>query len=454
MIKQKIKKLTDEIRGEMDSSMYKDYITGILFYKFLSDRGETETKIEDWKTLDDVTKSFAQVEEKYPDIFENVDVHSKKFGNDEKTRIKNIHLIVDTFKDIDTRTVDAHVFGDLYEWLLAEYSMSSGKKGGEFYTPPEVSQLVAQIVADKGIKSAYDPTCGTGSLLLQVANAVGEHLKIYGQEINATTYNLCRMGMILSGFPDAEIFLGNTLEANTFSDDFRVDGIVSNPPYSLKKWNTGGLTEDHPYFIDGIMPPDSKGDLAFILHSFYHLSENGRMAVVLPHGILFRGAKEGKIRELLVPYITTVIGLPANIFTNTSIPTMIIVIEKQQSEGILFIDASEEFEKGKAINKFTGIKKVLDTFKNKAVIDKFSYFAHDDEIKENEFNLNIPRYVDTFEPEPPVDMVKVRDELFEIEKEIKELEEKILNDLNDMKAEPGSEEWLQAAKDIFEMFLK
>lgn len=423
MIHVQMKNLIDNIRGKMDAKKYQDYIIGLMFYKFMSDNNRVKTKIEDWQKLDDVRRSFKEVEEDYPNIFENVELDSKRFGASEEERYKNISLILDSLRDVKS---DAKIFGDVYEWLIAEFSSYDAKKGGEFYTPKEISHLLAKIVAGDNIKSVYDPTCGTGSLLLEVNKELKENATLYGQEINPTSYNLCRMGMISSGEDNAQIYNADTLKGDTFEENKRFDAIVSNPPYSLKNWNTNELDSTHYYFKNGVVPPKSKGDMAFILHSFHHLSDHGKMAIVLPPGILYRGGAEGKIRTYLTPYIESVIMLPSNIFTNTTITTCVIVMSKKETDDILFIDASNEFKKESKINVFTGTDKVIDVLKNKKEIERFSRVVSLNEIKDNDYSLSLTSYIDTFEPKEPINIEELHNEIAERSKRRREIEENLI----------------------------
>lgn len=324
------------------------------------------------------------------------------------------------------------------------------RKGGEFYTPHQVSKVLAKIVTsnfDETTKpvTVYDPTMGSGSLLLSVGNELKRVknagvLKYYGQELNTTTYNLARMNLMMHDVAFNNMNLNN---ADTLESDWpdgadekgmdhprSFDAVVANPPYSAKWDNTESKLKD-PRFSDyGKLAPASKADYAFILHSIYHLNNTGTMAIVLPHGVLFRGAAESKIRKALIEknYLDAVIGLPANLFYGTSIPTTILVLKKNRTKkDILFIDASNDYEKGKNQNVLTdaNVDKIIKTFKNRKDVDKYAHVASFEEIKENEFNLNIPRYVDTFEEEEPVDLQEVKKMLIQDDKEIAALEAEI-----------------------------
>jgi len=332
-----------------------------------------------------------------------------------------------SFKHDDS---EIDILGDAYEYLIGQFAATAGKKAGEFYTPQQVSKILAKIVTlgKSNLKNVYDPTCGSGSLLLRVSKEANVR-KFYGQELTSTTYNLARMNMLLHDVPYQNFDIRNddTLENPQFRDNL-FEAIVANPPYSAKWSADPKFLEDERFSAYGKLAPASKADYAFIQHMIYHLDDKGTMAVVLPHGVLFRGASEGVIREYLIKeknYLDAVIGLPANIFFGTSIPTVILVFKKcrEYHENILFIDASNDFEKGKNQNilREEDVEKIIDTYKKRAEIEKYSHIATLEEIEENDYNLNIPRYVDTFEEEEYVDLELVQQELKEIEKEDAEI---------------------------------
>ena len=282
------------------------------------------------------------------------------------------------------------------------------------------------------LKNVYDPTCGSGSLLLRIGNEANVR-HYYGQELNSTTYNLARMNMLLHevSFQNFDIELGDTLEHPHF-DNMRFEAVVANPPYSANWSADAKFLDDERFSSYGKLAPKSKADFAFVQHMIYHLDDNGTMAVVLPHGVLFRGAAEGVIRQYLIEeknYLDTVIGLPANVFYGTSIPTCILVFKKcrQDDNTVLFIDASNEFEKAKNQNNLTdgNVEKIVATYKNRETIDKYSYVATLDEIKENDYNLNIPRYVDTFEEEEQISLDEVATAIQQTQKEIIQAEKEL-----------------------------
>ncbi|MCI5219679.1 MAG: type I restriction-modification system subunit M, partial [Candidatus Electrothrix sp. LOE2] len=325
---------------------------------------------------------------------------------------------------------------DAYEYLIAQFASGAGKKAGEFYTPQQVSKILAKIVTlDRTrIKSAYDPACGSGSLLLRIAKEA-EVGKFFGQELNRTTYNLARMNMILHDvhFSKFDIKQEDTLEFPQHLEE-RFDVVVANPPFSAKwKGKDNPLNETDDRFSQyGALAPATKADFAFILHMLYQLNDSGTMAVVLPHGVLFRGAAEGKIRQYIIQEqncLDAVIGLPANLFYGTSIPACILVFKRCRvhDENILFIDASQDFEKVGNQNALADehVEKIIAAFQRRENIDKYAYLASLDEVQENDYNLNIPRYVDTFEEEEPVDLEAVVSELRALETDMQETDRTI-----------------------------
>jgi type I restriction enzyme M protein len=322
--------------------------------------------------------------------------------------------------------------GDAYEYLIGKFASGAGKKAGEFYTPQEVSIVLAKLVTTgkNKLRSVYDPTCGSGSLLLRVAKEVKEVSSFYGQELNRTTYNLARMNMILHGvhYRKFDIKQEDTLEYPQHIDQ-RFEAIVANPPFSAN-WSANQLfMSDDRFSQYGKLAPKSKADYAFVQHMVHHLAENGSMAIVLPHGALFRGGAEEHIRKYLIHeknFLDTVIGLPANIFYGTSIPTCILVFKKcrENPDDILFIDASEHYEKVKTQNILTqeNIDKIISTFRERKTEDKYSYLASISEVEENDYNLNIPRYVDTFEEEEEIDVDTLATEIQTLDIDLQENE--------------------------------
>jgi type I restriction enzyme M protein len=378
-------------------------------------------------------------EDDFNGLFDDLDLSSNKLGKTEKAKNELISQVLSHLDAIDFALGDTEidVLGDAYEYLIGQFASGAGKKAGEFYTPQMVSKLLAQIVTHgrDDIRSVYDPTCGSGSLLLRVAKELGTHkngehltktLQYFGQESNPSTYNLARMNMILHDvhYSRFDIQQDDTLEAPHHADK-RFDAVVANPPFSAK-WsaNAGHLTDER--FQDyGKLAPAGKADFAFVQHMYHQLAENGTLAVVLPHGVLFRGAAEGHIRQFLIEKhncLDAVIGLPANIFYGTEIPTCILVLKKNRKyvDDVMFIDASDHF--GKATNqnclRDEDLARIIDSYTLRKSIDKFAFVAtiksqidkngepleESNAIQDNDYNLNIPRYVDTFEEDEPVNL--------------------------------------------------
>ncbi|ULG74219.1 type I restriction-modification system subunit M [Macrococcus brunensis] len=514
----------DNLRSKMDASEYKNYLLGLIFYKYLSDKmlkkmvelsyededvyntKEKQTELyeslikdedtaEDLKAtlvdtlgyeiepeylfnklaekaklntfqLDDMKKAFVQLSanyEQFTGLFDDIDLNSNKLGTSPQQRNITITEVIKKLNDIDLIGHEGDVIGDAYEFLIGQFASEAGKKAGEFYTPHMVSDMMAQIVTigqqNKPIFSVFDPTMGSGSLMLNVRNYLDDRtvIKYHGQELNTTTYNLAKMNLILHDVDAEDINLrnGDTLDRDWPTDEpYTFDAVVMNPPYSAK-WNADSTFLDDPRFNRyGRLAPKTKADFAFLLHGYYHLKETGTMAIVLPHGVLFRGAAEGEIRKKLLEdgAIDAVIGVPANLFFGTSIPTTIIILKKNRTNrDVLFIDASHEFTKKKAQNVLTkeNITKIVEAYQNRENIEKFAYVASFDEIKENDYNLNIPRYVDTFEEEEPVDMVEVAKEMTAIRQERKELEKSLFEAIQILEASPENQEWLNSALEVF-----
>lgn len=386
--------------------------------------------------LGDITRILKNIEQstlgtdsadEFANLFEDLDLTSSKLGKTEKEKNELVAKVLVHLDKIDFNLNDAtaDVLGDAYEYLIGEFASGAGKKAGEFYTPQPVSTLLAKLVTstNKILKSVYDPTCGSGSLLLRVKREASHIDKIYGQELNRTTFNLARMNMILHDvhYSDFDIKQEDTLE-NPQHKDLRADAIVANPPFSAHWSAKQEFMTDDRFGSYGRLAPSTKADMAFVQHMVYHLAEEGTMAVVLPHGVLFRGAAEGHIRQYLIEQMNcldAVIGLPANIFYGTSIPTCVLVFKKcrKNPDDILFIDASQHFDKVKTQNVLRPehINKIVDTYKVRSNEDKYSHVASIASIKANDYNLNIPRYVDTFEAEDAIDLSAISAQLVELE---------------------------------------
>jgi type I restriction enzyme M protein len=497
-LKTQLWNIANELRGKMDADEFRDYILGFIFYKYLSEKMQIyadnilesdgikyenldESKEKDKKIIEAVKKEtldglgyflkpkelFHYVaqngstnnnlieqlektlnniqnstlgqgsEEDFDNLFSELDLNAHRLGKTVSDRNKLIAKVLAHLDQIDFKLEDSKVdvLGDAYEYLIGQFASGAGKKAGEFYTPQEVSTILAKIVADgkKQLKKVYDPACGSGSLLLRVAKYVKDVGHFYGQELNNTTYNLARMNMILHDvhFSRFDIRQEDTLEHPQHLE-YKFEAVVANPPFSAQ-WSADPIhMEDERFSQYGRLAPSSKADFAFILHMVYQLDESGIMAVVMPHGVLFRGGAEAQIRTSLIKdknYLDAVIGLPANLFFGTSIPACILVFKKCRTnpDDVIFIDASKHFERGKNQNKLrdVDIDKIIDTYEKREAVDKYSYIASLDEIRENDYNLNIPRYVDTFEEEEHIDLKVVTKEIKKIDIEMKEIDEKI-----------------------------
>ena len=472
----------DTLRSSIPGGNYKDYALVMLFVKYLSD-----TYKEEKEKANEMYNGNEQMIERYLSRSKFIlkeectfDYLYNKRNEDNIGEIINKALetittlngvkLLNLFAGVDfnsevvfgkKKEKNAILKGNTYEYLIARFAGDSGKKGGEFYTPAEVSTLLAKLVEPKEDDRIYDPACGSGSLLLKASKEVKDKkVSVYGQESNSSTYNLCRMNMFLHGVNDAHIEWGDTL-ANPLhlehDDLMKFDVIVSNPPFSLDKWAKGFESANSTIIDDGKkkntfkmeasmdsynrfeygVPPKSIGDYAFIEHMLKSLAEDGRMAVVLPHGALFRGASEGLIRQRILEdnLIDAVIGLPENLFYGVSIPATIVVFKKNRTrKDVLFIEASREYEKGKNQNTLTkeNIQKILEIYKNYKEIEKYSYIATMDEIKENEYNLNIKRYVDTFEEEEEIDIEETKKNIEKINEELQVLEKELQESLKEL----------------------
>ena len=408
-----------------------------LFHK-VAEKGARKT---DNFILEDLTAVLKHIEsstmghaseDDFEGLFEDLDLGSSKLGKTENQKNELIAKVLAHLDKIDFRLADteADVLGDAYEYLIGQFASGAGKKAGEFYTPQEVSTILAKIVTTgkKKLKSVYDPTCGSASLLLRVAKEVKDVGHFYGQEMNPTTYNLARMNMILHGVHYQRFDLKNedTLEHPAPEHaDLRFDAIVANPPFSAN-WSASAIHEnDDRFSAYGKLAPKTKADFAFVQHMVHHLDNGATMACVLPHGVLFRSGAEGHIRKYLIEdcnYLDAVIGLPANIFYGAGIPTCVLVFKKQREnpDDILFIDASQGFEKVGNQNYLRPehIERIVSTYQKRESLEKYSHIAELSEIEENDYNLNIPRYVDTFDAEEAVDLDEVAKKLTALEKDI------------------------------------
>ena len=523
-LNQKLFSAADNLRSKMDASEYKNYLLGLIFYKYLSDKllekvvelaGESLDEFsnadkqtvlyrqlledEDTKSdlietlvdtlgydiaadhlfnvltmqanqntfqLNDLNKAFIDLSTKYVQfngLFDDVDLKSKKLGADDQQRNVTITEVLKKLNGIDVLGHNGDVIGDAYEFLISQFASEAGKKAGEFYTPHEVSDMMARIAAigqeDKKLFSVFDPTMGSGSLMLNIRNYLNhpKSVKYHGQELNTTTFNLAKMNLILHGVDNEDIRLrnGDTLNKDWPTDEpYTFDSVVMNPPYSAKWSSDDTFLDDSRFNRYGKLAPKSKADFAFLLHGFYHLKDSGTMAIVLPHGVLFRGAAEGVIRKKLLEdgSIDTVIGMPANLFFGTSIPTTVIILKKNRTtRDVLFIDASKDFIKGKNQNKLSqeNIDRIVETYKKREDVEKFAHVASFEEIKENDFNLNIPRYVDTFEEQEEVDIVELGKELVALNQQIKAAENDFLLMLDELAVTDETRDIIEATKAVF-----
>lgn len=409
--------------------------------KLADETGESQSNF----ILEDLTKILQNIEQStmgtdseddFDNLFEDLDLTSTKLGRTEAAKNELISKVLSHLNKIDFKLEDANsdVLGDAYEYLIGQFASGAGKKAGEFYTPQQVSSVLAKIVTTgkTKIKSVYDPTCGSGSLLLRVAKEA-QVSDFYGQELNRTTYNLARMNMILHDvhYSRFDIKQEDTLTHPQHLDK-KFEAIVANPPFSAQ-WSASTLfMSDDRFSQYGKLAPGSKADFAFVQHMIHHLADNGIMAVVLPHGVLFRGGGEGHIRKYLIQdrnYLDAVIGLPANIFYGTSIPTCILVFKKCRKidDYILFVDGSNHFGKVGNQNQLRveDIDRIVNTYQTRSISDKYSYIASLVEVAENNYNLNIPRYVNTFEVDGVIDLSSISSELHSLNDEIETTDVKI-----------------------------
>ena len=394
-------------------------------------------------------EGFKYIEEKsfestFQGLFSEINLHSEKLGKKPSDRNAKLCTIIQKIAEgIAQFSTDTDILGDAYEYLIGEFAAGSGKKAGEFYTPQQISTILSEIITldsqdpskgkKKKIKQVLDFACGSGSLLLNVRKKLGNKGvgKIFGQEKNITTYNLARMNMLLHGLKDTEfdIFHGDTLlnewpilEEMNPAKKMKFDAVVANPPFSYRWEPKDSMSEDFRFKNHGVAPK-SAADFAFLLHGFHFLSDDGVMAIILPHGVLFRGGAEERIRTKLLKdgHIDTVIGLPANLFFSTGIPVCILVLKRcKKSDDVLFINAAEHFEKGKRQNMLSSehIKNIVETYQYRKESDRYSRRVSMDEIEKNDFNLNISRYVSTSKTEEKIDLKAVHKNLSEIEKTI------------------------------------
>jgi type I restriction enzyme M protein len=463
----------DTFRGSIDPAQYKDYILVMLFVKYLSDvwRDKCEEYDKEYKgdkervkrrlarerfilpdgcdfyTLHDkraadnigelINTALEQIEDankaKLEGVFRNIDFNSEANLGQTKERNKRLKALLEKFAvpELDlrpSRVGKQDIIGNTYQYLIGHFASDAGKKGGEFYTPGEVSELLAKLLAPKEGSRICDPTCGSGSLLIQVGDAVGkENFSLYGQEMNGSTWALCRMNMLVHQKDAARIEWGDTIGSPKLIEKdalMKFDVVVANPPFSLAEWGADDADGDKFHRFHRGVPPKSKGDYAFISHMVETAVEGtGKVGVVAPHGVLFRGGAEGRIRRALIEEnaVEAVIGLPDKLFFGTGIPATIMLFNKgKKTKDVLFIDASREYVEGTNQNKLGAehIAKIVETYKAFKTVDKYAYRVTPEEIAENDFNLNIARYVDTFEPEKPVNLKAVQNEITDLEKQL------------------------------------
>lgn len=467
----------DSARGTVDAGVFKDYVLALLFYKYMSDMhkieraklvdryGDDKERIEmrlknarfvmpDGASFYDVyaqqsadnigeilNVALQQIEdandEKLHDIF-TVDFNSQAILGPTDQRNKMIRNLLKDFNGADLGEVDDDILGNAYMYMIERFGTEAGKKAGEFFSPRTLCKLVAKLAEPKSGDRICDPACGSGGLLLlagaEIEKSGSKDYALYGQEKTGATYNLARMNMFLHGLDSARIEWGDTLNNPLLRDGnglMKFDVVVANPPFSLDKWGDKSLENDkYNRFWRG-MPPASKGDYAFISHMVETAkAKEGRVAVIVPHGVLFRGSSEGRIRQAFLEenILDAVIGLPSGLFQTTGIPVAILIFDRSREAGgknenrkdVLFIDASREFTAGKNQNTLSdeNIEKIVDTYKKRSEIEKYSHVATFDEIAGNDFNLNIPRYVDTFTEETPVDIPATRKRIAELTKEL------------------------------------
>lgn len=463
----------DTFRGTIDPAQYKDYILVMLFLKYLSDvwkdkreeyekefKGDTERvkrRLQrerfvmpdgcDYYSLyarrseanigELINTALEQLEDankaKLEGVFRNIDFGSEANLGQTKERNKRLKELLEDFagEEMDlrpSRVGKEDIIGNTYQYLIGRFASDAGKKGGEFYTPGEVSELLAKLLAPKKGSRICDPTCGSGSLLIQVGDQVGDNdYSLYGQEMNGSTWALCRMNMLVHNKDAARIEWGDTINNPKLIEKdalMKFDVVVANPPFSLDKWGADTAAADKFHRFHRGVPPKSKGDYAFISHMVETALEgSGKVGVVVPHGVLFRGGAEERIRKAFLQenVLEAVIGLPEKLFFGTGIPAVILIFNKgKKTKDVLFIDASREFVDGTNQNKLgeAHIRKIVDTYKAFKTVEKYACRAKPEEIEENDFNLNIPRYVDTFEPEKPVDLKAVQKEIDDLENQL------------------------------------
>uniref|UniRef100_I5AQG5 site-specific DNA-methyltransferase (adenine-specific) n=1 Tax=Eubacterium cellulosolvens (strain ATCC 43171 / JCM 9499 / 6) TaxID=633697 RepID=I5AQG5_EUBC6 len=452
----------EDLLAELRDSMHYTLEPNMTYQSILNDAKNNAFNRE---KLQAAFNRIQESDEIFNGLFSDVDLYSNRLGTGDQKQSDTIAEVIKVLDGADLIHTSGDVLGNAYEYLIGQFASETGKKAGEFYTPHGPAQILCRIAMTgqenkKGLQ-VYDPCMGSGSLMLSCKNYSTEpdFIKYYGQELMPSTYNLARMNMFLHGILPENQHLrnGDTLDADWPTDEeTEFDVVTMNPPYSAKWSAAEGFKQDERFMdYGGKLAPKSKADYAFLLHGFYHLKPSGTMAIVLPHGVLFRGAAEGTIRQTLLENgsIYAVIGLPSNMFYNTSIPTCIIVLKKhREGRDVLFIDASNLYEKDKKQNvmKEEHISKVLELYKNRASVDKQAYLASYEDIKANDFNLNIPRYVDTSEEEEEIDLKALTVEMNDTNKAIKESDAQLLQMFSELTFD--SPEMEQAMKEFMKVF--
>ena len=482
----------DTFRGTVDPSIYKDFVLTMLFLKYISDVrqdkveeltaqfGDNQSMIEAmlasqsfkiptgstfWDLYEHrfevgngsrIDQALHAIEEengtKLKGVFQDISFNTDKLGDEKQKNDILRHLLEDFGKPTlnlrPSRVGSLDVIGNAYEFLIKHFAASSGKSAGEFYTPPEVSDLLSIILEPQQGDEICDPACGSGSLLMKCGKQIQKNFggskqyALFGQEAIGSTWSLAKMNMFLHGEDNHRIEWGDTIRNPKLQDAngglLHFDVVTANPPFSLDKWGHEDAESDHFGRFRRGVPPRTKGDYAFISHMIETLKpETGRMGVVVPHGVLFRASSEGKIRKQLIDenLLDTVIGLPEKLFFGTGIPAAILLFKKHKTDNkVLFIDASREFKSGKNQNVLTSdnIQKIVDTYKARQSVDKYAYLATLEEIAENDYNLNIPRYVDTFEEEAEIDLMAVRSERLALQTELADLEAEMAGYLEEL----------------------
>ena len=477
----------DTFRGVVDPSDYKNYILVMLFWKYVSDvwsdhrdrymaeykNDEVRVKrrlsrerfqlpdgcdfasLYEQRNASDIGERMNIALEKIEDankaklegVFREVDLNSENKLGETKDRNARLKELLQDFNDPrlnlrPSRVGEEDVIGNVYEYLLERFASDAGKKAGEFYTPGQVSTLLARLLSPKKGNTICDPACGSGSLLIKVGRQADERdFALFGQESNGTTHALCRMNMFLHGMDTFNIQWGDTLrnpKLVELDQLLKFDIVVANPPFSLEKWGYDAATADAFHRYHRGLPPKSKGDYAFITHMIETAREGtGKIGLIVPHGVLFRGAAEGKIRRKLIEenLLEAVIGLPSNLFFGTGIPAAILLFNKGKTHGdVLFIDASREYKEAKNQNVLTDehVEKIVATYRAFQTVDKYAYRATPQEIADNDFNLNIPRYVDTFEEEAEIDLDAVKLEIASLETQLVKVRAKMQAHLEEL----------------------